>query len=98
MSNTFNSVTRTWAIDETGELNTDGVEIQHIIFNPGNDGDQIVITDDDDNAWTHLWGEYENHSYFFPFVPPIKLPGLKIATLSGGAKAIIQFRTDMKNP
>ena len=96
MSNTFNSVTKAWAIDETGELNTDGVEIQHIIFNPNSNGDQLVITDDDDNPWIHIWGKYGGNTMFFPFAPPIKLPGLKIATLSGSSKAIIQFRTDLK--
>lgn len=96
MSNTFKSTTNVWEVDETGTLNAGGVEIQHIVFNAKGDGDQLKLTDNADNVWIHIWGKYEDASYFFPFVPPIKMPSLKVATISGGAIAYIQFRTDMK--
>lgn len=96
MSNAYKSTTMVWEVDETGTLNTGGVEIQHIVFNPANNGDQFKLTDNADNVWIHLWGKYGGNSYFFPFVPPIKMPSLKIATISGGAKAYIQLRTDLK--
>jgi hypothetical protein len=95
MSNAYKSTTHTWEVDETGTLNEGGVEIQHIIFNPNSNGDQLKLTDDDDNVWIHLWGKYGGNSYFFPFVPPIKMPSLKVATISGSTKAYIQLRTDI---
>lgn len=95
MSNTYKSETKTWKVDEAGTLNTGGVEIQHIVFNPKNNGDQLEITDNADNPWIHLWGATDDQSYFFPFVPPIKMPSLKIATISGGTIAYIQLRTDI---
>lgn len=94
MSNTYKSTTKTWKVDSIGTLNEGGVHIQHIIFNPANDGDQIEITDNANNHWIHLWAAAEDQSYFFPFVPPIQMPSLKIATISGGAIAYIQLRTD----
>jgi len=96
MSNTYNSTTKVWEIDETGEVTTQGLEIQHIYFIPGSAGDQLVITDDDDNPVIHLWADPgAANPKFIPFVPPLKLPGLKIATLSGSTTAIIQLRTDI---
>jgi len=96
MSNTHNSTTKQWAIDSTGEVTAKGIEIQHIYFIPTNAGDQIEITDDDDNPVIHLWADPAGaNPKFIPFVPPLKLPGLKIATISGGAKATIQLRTDL---
>ena len=95
MSNAYKSTTKAWKVDSIGTLNEGGVEIQHIIFNPNNNGDQLKITDDDDNEWIHLWGKYGGNSYFFPFVPPIRMPSLKIATISGSAVAYIQLRTDI---
>lgn len=96
MTNAFKTTTLVWEVDETGTLNAGGVEIQHIIWNPNNNGDQLKLSDNADNVWLHLWGKTGNTSYFFPFVPPIKMPSLKVTTISGGAKAYIQFRTDMK--
>jgi hypothetical protein len=95
MSNTYKSTTKTWKVDETGTLNTGGVEIQGMYFLPNNAGDQIEITDNADNHWMHLWGDpgAANPKYF-PLVPPVKMPSLKIATLSGGSILFIQFRTD----
>ncbi len=95
MGNSYKSTTKVWEVDSTGTLNEGGVQIQHIVFNPGNDGDQLKLTDDDDNVWIHLWAATEDQSYFYPFVPPIRLPSLKVATISGGAIAYIQLRTDM---
>jgi len=97
MTNSYKSATRVWLIDSTGSLNTGGVEIQHIVFIPSNDGDQLKLTDNADNEWIHFWAQTGDESYFFPFVPPIKMPSLKVATISGGATAYIQFRTDMKS-
>lgn len=96
MSNTFKLTTKVWEVDEIGTLNAGGVEIQHIVFNPANEGDELKLTDNADNIWIRLFGSREDHSEFFPFVPPIKMPSLKVATISNGAKAYIQFRTDLK--
>jgi len=96
MSNTYNSVTKQWAIDETGEVSTNGLEITHIYFIPNNAGDQLEIKDDDDNPVIHLWADPgAANPKFIPFVPPLKLPGLKIGTISGGTTATIQLRTDI---
>ena len=96
MSNTLNTATKQWAIDETGEVTTQGIEITHIYFIPNNAGDNIEITDDDDNPVLHLWADPSAaNPKFIPFVPPLKLPGLKIATLSSGSKLTIQLRTDI---
>ncbi len=96
MSNTLNSTTKQWLIDTTGEVSTEGLEIQHIYFIPNNAGDQLEILDDDDNPVIHLWADPgAANPKFIPFVPPLRLPGLKIATLSGGTTAVIQLRTDM---
>ena len=96
MSNTYNSTTKQWAIDSTGEVTTGGLEIQHIYFLPNNAGDQIEVTDDDDNPVIHLWADPGGaNPKFIPFVPSLKLPGLKIATLSSGSTLTIQLRTDI---
>lgn len=96
MSNTYNSTTKQWAIDEAVEVTAKGLEIQHIYFIPANAGDQLEITDDDDNPVIHLWADPgAANPKFIPFVPPLKLPGLKIATISGSTTAIIQLRTDI---
>lgn len=95
MGNSYKSTTKVWEVDSTGTLNAGGVHIQHIVFNPANDGDQLKLTDNADNIWIHLWSNSEDNSSFFPFVPPIQMPSLKVATISGGAKAYIQLRTDI---
>lgn len=95
MSNTYKSTTKVWEVDSTGTLNTGGVEIQHIVFTASSSGDQLKISDNADNVLIHLWSKNADHSEFFPFVPPIKMPSLKITTISGGAIAYIQFRTDI---
>ena len=95
MGNSYKATTHTWEVDSTGTLNTGGVEIQHIVFNANSNGDQLKLTDNADNVWIHLWSAIDDDSKFFPFVPPIKMPSLKVATISGGAHAYIQLRTDL---
>lgn len=94
--NAYKSETKAWLVDTVGTLNTGGVEIQHIMFIPSAVDDDLVITDNADNAWIALRCRHVDLTpIFVPFVPPIKMPSLKIATIDGTSTAYIQFRTDI---
>lgn len=94
--NAYKSETKAWFVDTAGTLNTGGVEIQYIYFTPSAVDDDLVITDNADNAWLSLKCRHDQiQSQYIPFSPPIKLPSLKIATIDGTSVAYIQFRTDI---
>jgi len=96
MSNTYTEETRTWAIDETGELEAGAVQVQFIYFIPQSASHDLVLTDADDNAWLSIKADPgAANPIFLHFYPAIRLPSLKVATLDGTSTATIQLRTDI---
>ena len=100
MANAYKSTTKVWIVVEPDTLEEGGCEIQYIEFIPSAVSDDLVLTDNADNAFLALKCRSDiTESIHRHFNPPIKLPSLKVATCdgSGSSTVYIQFRTDMKS-
>ncbi len=94
--NAYSSTTKCWFVDTAGTLNTTGVQVQSIYFTPAAVDDDLVLTDNADNAWFSMKCRHDQiQSQFVHFYPAIRLPSLKVGTIDGTAVAYIQFRTDL---
>lgn len=94
--NAYKSETRAWAVDSTGTLNTGGVQVQFIYFIPSAVDDDLVLTDNADNAWLSIKCRHDQiQPQYLHFSPAIRMPSLKVATIDGTSTATIQLRTDI---
>ena len=88
MTNTYNSVTKLWAVDETGDLQTSETTaiVTQVIFQPGGDEDDLVIEDGRGNTAIVLKaGATDSSSVSWRGEPGgDRFKGLKIETIDGG--------------
>lgn len=49
MTNAYKTTTRVWVVDATGDLNTGGVWVTRVSYNPSANSDDLILTDVDDN-------------------------------------------------
>ena len=95
MANSYKTTTNVWVVDSTGTLNTGGVTIDKIYWVPGAAAHDLVLTDNADNAFISLKAD---PSAAIPidinFIPPRRMPSLKVGTIDGGTAYIFFHKTD----
>ena len=88
MTNTYNAVTKLWAVDETGDIQTSETTaiVTQVIFQPSAGEDDLVIEDGRGNTAIVLKGNASDSSSVNWQGEPggDRFNGLKVKTIDGG--------------
>ena len=86
MANAYKDTTSVWVVDETGDLDTDPVTVEEVVYFPSAADDDLILSDTSDNVAIQLKaGVTDASPVHISFAPNgRRLPNLKCNTIDGG--------------
>ena len=97
MANSYKTTTNLWVVDEIGLLNVRGVTVERVVYFPSTAGDDLILTDKNDNEAIVLKAGASDISgvhLSFGDVAGRKMPSLKVGTIDGGTAYIYLIKEE----